>query len=101
MVARITLVHGDPIFAGSVANALRAKGHEVLTFSDPAFAVPPPRVTDGLEIVITQATGRYCGVRVRVTGLPKDKPYAGALSQFLSEPVEVRDVVRALALFVG
>ena len=101
MPAHITLVHGDPIFAGSLALALRSEGHEVQTFTDPGFVVPPPQSTDGLEITITQATGRYRGLRIRVTGLPRGEPYAGPLGQFLADPVDVAGAIAAVRSFAG
>jgi hypothetical protein len=100
-VAHVTLVPGDRVFAGLLADALSAEGHEVEIIDNPAYVVPPPRAADALEIAVTEATGSHRGIRIRVVGLPKDTPYAGPLGQFLADPVEVADVMTALALFVG
>lgn len=98
-MARITLTHGDPDFADPLAAALRAEGHEVIT--DPSFMVRPLRETDALEIAITQAIGRRPGLRIRVTGVPRDRTYGGAWAQILADPVTVADTMQALSLFIG
>ena len=100
MPARITLAHEDIAFAERLATALRAEGHEVVRVGDENLAVPPPQATDGIEIAITQAAGRYPGLRIRLTGFPKDKPYAGALGQLLAEPVDVERASAAVRLFL-
>jgi hypothetical protein len=101
MPAHITIAHGDAIFAGSLAKALRSEGHEVLTVTDTANTVPPPQSTGTLELTITQAAGRHRGARIRVPGLPRDKPYAGVLGLFLADPIEVSDVMRAMQQIIG
>ena len=99
--ARIHLAHQDAAFAERLAAALQAEGHEVVRVGDQNLAVPPPGAFDGLEIAITQATaGRYQSLRIRVTGIPKDKPYAGALGQLLAEPVDVERAIAAVKLFL-
>jgi len=99
MAARFTLVHADPMFCEALALALRAQGHKVLTITDPDFNVPPPRRADVLEIAVTQATGEHKGVRIRVTGIPTEGPYAGALGQFLADPVDIATAMEAIKMF--
>ena len=100
MAARITLAHEDTVFADRLADALRAKGHEIVRVASQGFLAPPPQASEKLEIAITQVTGRYPGLRIRLTGFPSGKPYAGALDQFLADPVDVGRTMAVLKLFV-
>ena len=100
MPARITLAHEDIAFADLLAEALRAEGHEVVRVAGQGCVVTPPQ-TDNMEIAISQATGRFPGLRIRLAGVPAGKPYAGALAQLLADPVDVERAVAAVKLFVS
>ena len=99
MTTRIIVNHDDPTFVEALAAALRAKGCDVVTGADPAETARTPRIAGILELTISQARTRYRGVRIRVTGLPGNSDYAGALGHFLKVPVAVADVVKALEMF--
>jgi hypothetical protein len=100
VTARIILVHDDPAFLVPLIAALESAGYEVNVPDVVPTTVPPPRPIDRLEITISRAASDHPGLRIRVTGFPVGEPYAGALGQFLAEPVGVQDVIQALRLFV-
>jgi hypothetical protein len=101
MPMRIVLVHDDRAFLDLLTAALKEAGYEVVSFETSFFTMPPPQSSDMLEITISRATGKYHGVRLRVTGLPAGQPYAGSLGQFLAEPVTVVDVFEAVRRFIA
>lgn len=101
MSARVILVHDDAAFLDLLTAELRAAGYDVKAFSDPRTAIPPPRGMDKLEITVSRARLPYPGLRIRITGFAVGKPYAGALGQFLAEPVNAQEVVKALRQFVA
>ena len=99
MTAIIRLYHDDPMFAGSLAEALRAIGHEVETFSDPSIRPPPPRASIVPEIAINRSTTAEEGVRLRITGMAGGQ-HAGPLGDFVPAPYDVDSVVRAVRRFL-
>jgi hypothetical protein len=101
MPTRVIVVHDEPAFRDALVAALRDAGYEVVAIDDPAFVVGPPRGADQLEITISRGKGTYPGLRIRVTGFRPGEPFAGPLGQFLGEPVQIGDVVRALRHFEG
>jgi|ERR1700677_1213005 len=101
MPLRVVLVHDDRAFLDLLTTALKEAGYEAVSFETSSFTMPPPQSSDMLEITISRATGKYLGLRLRVTGLPAGQPYAGSLGQFLAEPVAVADVCEAVRRFVA
>jgi hypothetical protein len=101
MPTRVIVVHDEPAFRDALAAALTDAGYEVVAIDDPAFVVGPPRGADQLEITISRRKGTYPGLRIRTTGFRTGEHYAGPLGQFLGEPVQIVDVVRALRRFEG
>jgi hypothetical protein len=100
MTARIIVRHDDPAFLVPLVAALEDAGYEVQADHDVTASIPPPRATDKLEITISRGGQRYRGLRIRVTGFHAGTPYAGPLGQFLTEPIQIQDVVRAVRSFV-
>src|SRR6476620_180275 len=100
IAARITLAQSDPLFADALAERLRAEGHEVVVIDNPAQKVEPSGSADVLELVITQARGRYPGVRLRVLKPANGEQYTSVFGQFLADPVDVERVVLAVRGFV-
>jgi len=99
MRTRVIVIHDDRAFLDDLTAALGDSGYEVEAINDLTFKAGPPQPSDTLEITLTRSTGRYPGVRIRVTGFPAGQPYAGALGQFLSEPIQVSAVLNALNFF--
>jgi hypothetical protein len=101
MSARVILVHDDPAFLDFLTTALKDAGYDVEAFRDHLTTVPPPGATDRLEITVSRSGPPHPGLRIRVTGFLAGEPYAGPLGQFLAEPVDPQDVVKALQQFVA
>jgi hypothetical protein len=99
MPTHVVVVHDDRAFLEALTAALRDGGYEVEGINDPTFKAGPPRASDKLEITLSRSIGAYPGLRIRVTGFPAGQPYAGALGQFLAEPIRVSDVLKALSSF--
>jgi hypothetical protein len=94
-MVRVGVAHDDPSFARALAGALEAAGYEVQPPVNPIALPDPPRASDELEVMVSQSTGKYPGIRIRITGLPP-VGYAGSLGQFIAEPVSIAVVLEGV-----
>ncbi len=112
MQARIVVVHDDPAFLASLADAFKAAGHDVAAFDDSMLAWDALKPETNVAILITRirfppgkphgvalarrARAEHPDIRVIFTAAPEMRPYADDLGVFLPMPVNVPDVVRAV-----
>jgi hypothetical protein len=101
MMPRVTIAHTDETFREGLATALRQMGCEVISVTDSAFVTDLTHPSDRLEMVITQFTGTYAGVRIRLTGWAPGTDCAGPLRWVFTEHATVADIVSALRRFAS
>ena len=100
MPARLILIHEDQTIREALAAVLRAEGHYVTEFDELTIPVDAPRPANTIEVALFRAKGERPRIRLRITGFPRDQPYAGPLGSFVPEPVTVGAVLSALRLML-